>query len=851
MLLVDDRPDNLDALELVLEPLGEAEGVRLVRAASAEEALRHVLQEDFAVILLDVEMPGMRGPEVARLIKARTKSEHVPIIFLTALDHDRRYVTAAYASGAVDYLTKPFDPEVLRSKVTAFVDLHRRRRDAATRERRRFADQAADINEALRASEERFRAVHEASPDGFMLFRSVRDRAGRITDFEWLYANPAAAGMVGRSAEDLFGRRLLTEMPDSRQEGRFDAYARVVETGEPWQHELAYKRVGLDRVFRTTAVRVDEGLGVTFSDVTARHRAEEALKDSEARLAGIIGSAMDAIVTTDGNQRVVLFNAAAERLLGVPAAEALGAPLERFIPERFRPRHRADVESFGRTGVTTRSMGHPGQVLALRADGTEFPIEASISQVATGAGRLYTVILRDVTERLAVEREHARLLEAERAARTLAEAAERAKGEFLATMSHELRTPLNAIVGYVQLLDLGIAGPVTDDQRGFLRRLAGSAQHLLGLVTDVLDLSKVDAGQMSVVREYAEAGPTIDAALALAQPQAEARGLRLVNDCAGRVPFVGDEYRVRQILINLISNAIKFTEPGGRVDVLGDLADAAPSGARVSGGGPWAVIQVRDTGIGIAPEHQQAIFEPFKQIDGTLTRRRGGTGLGLTISRRLARLMGGDLTLESAPGGGSTFSLWLPAAGGVQWGRAGAPETAEERGSRAQPDLAGLPTQGLAEVGTYLRAHLEELLDAYVGRLRSDPLIDSVARGRTRAELEDHALSFLADVFQSLVVIPGASGSDAELLSDGSEIQRTVAALHGRQRQRLGWSGAQLAREHEILGEETESLVARGAAAGGAGDASAAREVLRRLLGRAGDTALRAHRHAAGVATRG
>jgi PAS domain S-box-containing protein len=245
-----------------------------------------------------------------------------------------------------------------------------------------------------------------------------------------------------------------------------------------------------------------------------------------------------------------------------------------------------------------------------------------------------------------------------------AEAANQAKSEFLANMSHEFRTPINAIVGYSDLLEMGISGPLTDAQKEQLRRIRASSEHLLGLVEDVLDLAKIEAGRITIARERARVGVPVEAALELIDPQAVDRGLEVVNRCQGEGDrlFMGDENRVRQILANLLSNAIKFTESGGKITVTCGITDNPEPKAQLPGDGPWLCIGVEDTGVGMAPEQLDAVFEPFVQAESGRTRTKGGTGLGLTISRRLARLMGGDLTVTSTPGEGSCFTLWLHAS---------------------------------------------------------------------------------------------------------------------------------------------------------------------------------------------
>ena len=241
--------------------------------------------------------------------------------------------------------------------------------------------------------------------------------------------------------------------------------------------------------------------------------------------------------------------------------------------------------------------------------------------------------------------------------------ANQAKSRFLATMSHEIRTPLNAIVGYTDLLEAEVPGPLTSKQKTYLARMKSSSDHLIGLIDDILDLAKVESGRMILDRKTIAAGESISAAIALVEPQARSADVHLETRCPAAGSFyVGDEDRVRQILVILLSNAVKFTDADGSITVSCGTSGTPDPAATLAGDGPWTFIRVKDTGVGISASEAETVFQPFVQVDPGNTRKQGGAGLGLAIGLELARRMGGDLTLESVSGEGSCFTLWLPGA---------------------------------------------------------------------------------------------------------------------------------------------------------------------------------------------
>ena len=300
--------------------------------------------------------------------------------------------------------------------------------------------------------------------------------------------------------------------------------------------------------------------------------------------------------------------------------------------------------------------------------GADYSAEPGGSDVTPGPVLRWFGTNTDVTEQRLLETERERLLAAERAARAqaeqaraAAEAASRAKSQFMATMSHELRTPLNAIGGHVQLVELGIHGPVTEAQAAALARVTRAQRHLLGLINDVLNLARIEAGRMEYVLADVPAAELVADVTGLVESQLVAKGLAFAVDLPDDDEVLGtaalvarvDREKGAQVLVNLLGNAVKFTPAGGRVTVEGRAGEDAL-------GLPVVELHVRDTGVGIAADQLARIFEPFVQVDAGLTRAAEGTGLGLAISRDLARGMGGDLTVRSVEGHGSVFTLTLP-----------------------------------------------------------------------------------------------------------------------------------------------------------------------------------------------
>jgi len=409
-------------------------------------------------------------------------------------------------------------------------------------------------------------------------------------------------------------------------------------------------------------------------EIEQRQQTEIALRESEAKFKGIVALAMSAIISIDREQRMILFNQGAERIFGYKAEEVLGKPLDLLLPVAFRELHRQYVDNFEDDSRETRKMGERStKVFGRRKNGEEFPASASISKLKLHSGTIFTVMLQDISDRVFAEEELRRTIEQQKAiaqelekAKEAAESANRAKSEFLANMSHEIRTPLNAILGFSDLLSEAIAEPKAQT---YLKSIASSGKALLAIVNDILDLSKIEAGKLELHYEQVNLRLLVEEIEKMFSHASTRKAISLVTEVEETVP-VGincDEVRLRQILFNLVGNAIKFTERG-YVKITLALLESPPLIIEAKNNPhcsmpnvAWLKITVEDTGIGIAAEQQERIFGSFVQSEGQSNRKYGGSGLGLAITKRLTEMLGGAIALESELGQGSIFSCYFPA----------------------------------------------------------------------------------------------------------------------------------------------------------------------------------------------
>jgi PAS domain S-box-containing protein len=476
--------------------------------------------------------------------------------------------------------------------------------------------------------------------EGFAVMEVLLDEQGEAFDCRYVQTNPSFEAQAG--LDKVVGHTMKELMPGL--EARWiKAYGDVVRTGDSIRF-LDHTQP-LDRWFEVFLFPYGRSptrrVGVLFRDQTEQVRAKEKLRLSEAHLSAVVEFADAAIISVDEQLRVVLFNPAAQRMFGVDAQAMMGQPLDRLMPQRFRDGHPQHMRDFERSGTSSRRMMNAVELVGLRANGEEFPIEASISRAEVEGKPLLTAIIRDVSE--------AKALASERLARAAAEEASASKTRFLSHLSHELRTPLNAIIGFSQICIHRAEQEGLPSLADLLRHVLDAGHHQLSMIEDLLDLSRIESNQLLLHIEEVGFAEVILECVEMVQGQANAAQIQIdwasTQISTARAP--ADRRRLKQVLINLLTNAIKYNKPAGMVYV-----SVKETKAEVA-------VEVRDTGVGMSSEQLEALFVPFARL-GYETSRIEGTGIGLTISKRLMELMHGRLQVESMPGQGSTFTAALP-----------------------------------------------------------------------------------------------------------------------------------------------------------------------------------------------
>jgi PAS domain S-box-containing protein len=622
ILLVDDREENLIALEAMLAD----ENYTIVKANSGKDALKELMHgHDFAIILMDVQMPVMDGFETAALIREREKLKHVPIIFLTADTSNQEDVFRGYKTGAVDYMVKPVSPEILKAKVAVFVDLYKKTHELIVQ-----GEGMRMLNEKLQQQSEYVRSLIEATLDPLITINSD----GKITDM-----NEALTRITGLPREQITGTDFFNYFtkPNIAKE----VYEEVFETGSIKDYQLTIRHTSgkLTDVLFNGSVYTDEKGNVLGVVVVAREKMLSKYSRS------LIEASLDPLITINSDGKITDMNEALANITGITREKITGTDFFDYFTDQEKAREvykEVFAESFVRDFPLT--IRHKDGKL------TDVLFNGSVYKDDRGNVLGVVIVARDITARKKFEND---LIEARRnaeRAKRAAEEAVKAKQQFLSNMSHEIRTPLNAIIGFTKVV---LKTELSDKQKEYISAIKISGDALIVLINDILDLAKVDAGKMTFEQIPFKLSASMYAMIHLFETKINEKNLQLIKNYDPSIPEIleGDPVRLHQVILNLVSNAVKFTSKG-KIIIDVKLLKQDDTCATIK-------FSVTDTGIGIPESKIENIFDNFQQATSGTARLYGGTGLGLAIVKQLVESQGGSVEVKSQVGKGSTFSFTL------------------------------------------------------------------------------------------------------------------------------------------------------------------------------------------------
>ncbi|MBD2662884.1 integral membrane sensor hybrid histidine kinase [Richelia sinica FACHB-800] len=632
ILLVDDLPENLELLSNLLLDLG----YEVRRVTSGKMALKTVKIKPPDVILLDIKMPEMDGYQVCQAFKADLELRDIPVIFVSALDEAFDKVKA-FQVGGVDYITKPFQIEEVVARLENQLTIQKHKLFLLNEIAKR-----RETEEMLYQSRSILSSILNSSLDGIAAMQTIRNLiTGKIEDFRCLVVNPMLSKALGKSREELLKKSSVKELLNYLDPTLFNKFVEVVETGNCLTDDLYYP-LEESSWFHYVAVKVGDGLAVTVRDITTRKQAEIKLQESETKFLTIFNNNPDPVwIATLIEGRCLNVNESFCQFLGVTSDEVVNKTcVELELWDNIE-----DLYYFRKT-LTQVGIIQNFEVVIRTKSRVAKNVLLSAKREKLNEQDCVIGVLKDITERKLAEI-------ALEQAKEAAEAATKAKSEFLANMSHEIRTPMNGMLGMAELL---ANSNLTDIQQDFVQTIRDSGTALLTIINDILDFSKIESGVVELDQNVFSLEDVLQSVYNLLHQQALDKNIHLQYTSQPDIPkfFIGDSTRFRQIILNLVGNAIKFTEQG-TVNI------SVVSNGRQENDKLQLLFSIQDTGIGIKSDRILKLFQPFIQADPSISRKYGGTGLGLTICKSLVELMGGAIWVESGGHvGGDPPRNWTP-----------------------------------------------------------------------------------------------------------------------------------------------------------------------------------------------
>jgi PAS domain S-box-containing protein len=640
ILTIDDQRDNLITVEAVIK--SQLKNSVCLSALSGIEGIEIARNEQPDVILLDIIMPQMDGYQVCEILKSNDKTKHIPVLMLTAIKTDSKSRIRGLETGADAFLSKPIDPSEFAAQVKVMLRI-KEAEDGLRAKNESLEEIVSERTTELKESKEKYQALYENTP---LPYQSLNSEGIIVA------VNPAWLHTLNYTSDEVIGKWYGDFLHEDYQPIFKENFPKLKNCGavEKVPFKIRHKNgqyidISLDGISVYHPDGEFKQTYCVFQDVTERNKFETELKESEKKYKSLFNSIRDAILVADTERNIIDCNDAFSSLFGYSRDEIIGNKTSYCYEteEQYLALGKSIKENID--GLTSFFY----TVNFKKKNNEIFQGETGLNYLTDQYGNIsgFIGLIRDITDRL--KSEQSLLMALEHATES-----DRLKSTFLATMSHELRTPLNAIIGFSELIDLNTSVELAAN---FAKTINTSGNQLLNIIDDLMDISLIESGEAKIRIQDVEVNSMLNHIHKIMQIEQQAMNksgveLKMVLDTnISQLVIQSDPNKLKQIMINLLKNALKFTHRG-TVSFGFELVNKSSQS--------FLKFFVSDTGIGISEQKQQSIFEVFVQLEDSKTRTYGGTGIGLSVAKKLTVLLGGDIWVESEEGKGSTFYFTLP-----------------------------------------------------------------------------------------------------------------------------------------------------------------------------------------------